>query len=302
MQIFHTLRKTEYETVVALGFFDGVHIGHKAVLDACISSKADGQKSAVFTFERSPHNMLFSEKKPMLVTNEQKFSLFEMCGIDEVYCIDFESVVSLSAEEFVNDILVSKLNAKVVVTGYNYHFGKGGSATASDLKRICSGYGIRVIVVEPVMYKGEAISSTRIRQCIANGDMVDANAMLSYNFSVTGVVNSGNHIGTKLDSPTINQKLSDGVVVPKFGVYASKVMVDSIEYIGATNIGVHPTVGECDPVCETHLLETQLDLYGKNVTTELVKFIRPEQKFESIDALKSQIAMDIAQIKDCMKK
>ena len=302
MQIFDTLRKTEYKRVVALGFFDGVHKGHREVLMRAIESSSDECKSAVFTFKSSPHNIMNSEKKQMLTTNEQKFGLFEECGIDEVYCVDFESVMSLTAEEFVSNILKDMLNAKTVVTGYNYHFGKGGTASTDDLKKLCNYYGIEVITCEPVMYKGEAVSSTRIRQCIANGETEDANAMLSYNFCVDTVVASGNHIGTKIESPTINQKLTDGVIAPRFGVYATKVSVDGNVYVGATNIGTHPTVGECVPVCETHLLDTEIDLYGKKVYTELVKFIREEQKFDSIDELKNQIAKDIDEIRSYFKK
>lgn len=301
MQIFDTLVKTEYETVVALGFFDGVHIGHKAVLDACVERTEPAQKSVVFTFKSSPHNLMSENKKPMLTTNEQKFGLFEKYGVDDVYCVDFMSVMELSKEEFVSKILVDTLNAKAVVTGYNYHFGKGGKGTADDLARLCSDYGVEVIVCDPVVYNGDTVSSTRIRGCIADGEIESANEMLNYSFSVETVVGSGNHIGTKISTPTINQKLTDGVIVPKFGVYASKVTVDDNVYIGATNIGVHPTVGECAPVCETHLLDSTLDLYDKKVKTELLKFIRPEQKFESVDELKFQIAYDIKTIKDYFK-
>ena len=155
----------------------------------------------------------------------------------------------------------------------------------------------------PVTYKGEAVSSTRIRECIQNGEIEDANAMLGYEFAVSGEIKSGNHIGTKISSPTINQPLNPEVITPKFGVYATKVTIDCKTYIGATNIGVHPTVGECSPVCETHLLDfSGGNLYSLDATTRLIHFIRPEQNFSSLSDLKDQIEKDKLQILSYLQK
>lgn len=303
MKVYDAIKKTEYDTVVALGFFDGVHLGHQKVIDTCVCTCDKNTRSVVFTFKESPHNTLCDTKKPLLTTNEQKFDLIEKSGVDEVFCVDFESVMNLSAQQFVKDILCDMLHAKCVVTGFNYRFSKGGAADADELARLCELYGIKAIKCERVLYKNDTISSTRIRQCIANGEIEDANAMLGYNFSVDTKVQNGNHIGTKINSPTINQHLHNQVIVPKFGVYATKVEVDGHCYIGATNIGVHPTVGECSPVCETHLLDFEdSNLYGEKPRTELVKFIRCEQKFDSIEGLISQIKKDVKQIKEYFKK
>lgn len=293
MQIFDTLKQTKYYTSVALGFFDGVHLGHQDVINTAVNASSDLCKATVLTFKDSPTFVLSGNKKTLLTTNEEKFELFEKLGVEYVFCIDFKEVCSMTAEDFVREVLYNTLNAKFVIAGFNYHFGRGGNATADDLISMCRRLRMDSCKRMPVEYKGEAISSTRIRECILNGKIEDANAMLSYNFSITSKVTSGNHIGTTLSTPTINQPLQSGIVVPKFGVYASKVTIGDKVYLGATNIGTHPTVGKCTPLCETHLLNFESgDLYGKTVQTELLHFIRPEKKFESLNELKKQIQKD----------
>lgn len=293
MQIFNTLKQTEYYTSVALGFFDGVHLGHQDVIKTAVNASSDVCKATVLTFNNSPSYILSGNKKPLLTTDEEKFKLFEKLGVEYVYCIDFNEVCSMTAEDFVREVLYDTLNAKFVIAGFNYHFGKGGNADADDLISMCHSLKMDACKRTPVKYKDEPISSTRIRECISNGEIETANAMLSYNFSITSKVTSGNHIGTTLSTPTINQPLKSEIVTPKFGVYASKVTVDDKVYLGATNIGTHPTVGKTEPLCETHLLNFDPgDLYGKNVKTELLHFIRPEKKFDSLDELKNQIQRD----------
>lgn len=303
MQIFDTIKKTEYSTAVALGFFDGVHKGHQDVIKSAVDASSDDCKATVLTFKNSPSSMLSGNVKPLLTTNDEKFEIFEKLGVEYVFCIDFDEIRNMSAQDFVKKILNDILNAKFVIAGFNYHFGKGGTATADDLVTMCQELGIKSQKQMPVEYKSEAISSTRIRQCVASGEIEDANAMLSYNFSVTSNIKSGNHIGTTLSTPTINQPLNCNIVTPKFGVYASKVTVGDKVYLGATNIGTHPTVGECSPLCETHLLDFNSgDLYGKTAKTELLHFIRPEEKFQSIDELKAQIEKDKSDILAYLKR
>ncbi len=302
MQIFDTIRKTEYCTSVALGFFDGVHKGHCDIIKNAVSVSSDICKATVLTFKNSPSSFLSSAKKPLLTTNEEKFELFEKLGVECVFCIDFEEICFMSAQDFVKEVLCNTINAKYVTAGFNYHFGKGGTATADDLIAMCESLFISGYKRESVKYKDKAISSTRIRECIMNGNVEDANAMLGYDFSITSEITSGNHIGTTISTPTINQPLKNDIVKPKFGVYASKVVIDDKTYLGATNIGTHPTVGDCSPVCETHLLDySSGDLYGKKVTTKLLHFVRPEKKFENLDELKLQIEKDKADILTLLK-
>ncbi len=298
MQIFDTIKKTEYNTAVALGFFDGVHRGHQEVIKQCKARKKDDERLTVFTFKNSPSSSFSNSPKPLLSTNEEKFRMFESLGVEVVFCVDFNEVKDLTAESFVYDIIIDKISAKSVTTGFNYHFAKGGTATTDDLKNLCEKRAIPVHICEPMKNDNEVISSTRIRECIKNGDISCANSLLGYNFSVKSTIHSGNHIGTKLESPTINQSLNKALVTPKFGVYATKVTVDNKTYFGASNIGMHPTVGKTTPLCETHLLNYSGDeLYGKSATTELLYFIRAEKKFENTDILKKQIQEDILSIK-----
>lgn len=303
MQVFDTVIKTEYDTCVALGFFDGVHTGHKAVLNSCLQHKKDNEKAVVLTFKQSPSSVVSKQKPGLLTTNEEKIALLEKMGFDAVFMLDFESVMDLDAQQFVADILATKLNAKTVVTGFNYHFGKGGGADADTLKLLCNTHNIDAIKCPPVMYQNDVISSSRIRKCIKNGDIENANKMLSYDFSINAAISSGNHIGTKLNSPTINQVLDNSLVAPKFGVYATKVTVNDKTYIGATNVGTHPTVCECAPVCETHLLDYNgCEIKADKIKTSLLHFVRAEQKFSSLDDLKAQIEKDKKTIKDYFNK
>lgn len=297
MQIFDTLKPTKYYTSVALGFFDGVHKGHRDVITTAVNASSDVCKATVLTFKDSPAYILSGNKKQLLTTNEEKFNLFEKLGVEYVFCIDFNEVCSMTANDFVKEVLYDTLNAKFVIAGFNYHFGKGGNADADDLIAMCHKLKIDSCKRKPVEYQNEPISSTRIRQCITNGQIEDANAMLSYNFSVTSKITSGNHIGTTIKTPTINQPLNTGIVTPKFGVYASRVVIDDRVYLGATNIGTHPTVGDSEPLCETHLLNFESgNLYSRDVKTELLRFIRPEKKFDSLVQLKQQIQKDINDI------
>ncbi len=297
MLLFDTIKKTEYHTSVALGFFDGVHKGHRDVINRAKAFSSPTCPATVLTFINSPATIVSGKEKPLLSTNEQKFELFEKLGVDIVFCIDFNEVRDMTAQEFVRDILYDKLNAKFVTTGFNYHFGKGGASSADDMMSLCKELGIQANKCEPVMCGDAPVSSTRIRECISAGEIESANEMLCYDFAIKSQIVGGNHIGRKLDSPTINQHLTSGIVTPKFGVYATKVTVDGKTYIGATNIGTHPTVGGDTPVCETHLLDFSGEqLYGKTAHTKLLKFIRAEQKFDSIEELKAQIEKDKQQI------
>ncbi len=293
MQIFDNIKKTEYNTVVALGFFDGVHLGHQSVIRACKNYADSKLKTAILTFKNSPAEILSDTKKPLITTIKQKAALFEQAGIDSAYFIDFKDVQNLSGESFVRDILADKLNAKIVVTGFNYHFGKGGKENADDLCKLCEKYAIKTYVCDPVMYDDAPVSSTRIRECIKSGEVDKANSMLGYDFSFEAEIISGNHIGSKINLPTINQPLIPQLVVPKFGVYASLVSINNKTYIGATNIGVHPTVAQTTPLCETHLIDYNgKDLYGASAKIKLLKFIREERKFDSIEQLRIQIEND----------
>ena len=287
-------------TAVALGFFDGVHLGHRAVIKGC---EGMGLDTVALTFDKNPAGVLGRNDPPKLTDNLRKAELLSEIGADDIIFADFESIKDMSAEDFVTEILCKKLNARAVSCGYNYRFGKGGSGDTALLMRLCGKFGIKVNVIDAVTLNGEKISSSRIRELIAGGDTEKASHMLGYPYSIMGDISSGNHIGRMMGFPTVNIPIGEGMVVPRYGVYASKVMIDGVGYIGATNIGVHPTAGINDkPLCETFIIDFGGgDLYGKYAVCELYDHIRPEKRFSSLDELQEQISRDCEKIKDIMK-
>ncbi len=280
-------------TYVALGFFDGVHSGHRAVIGSCIAEKRD-RPCVVLTFRESPAKALGRPAPSLLSTNERKAELLAQIGVDEVIFADFNAVKDLSPQAFVTEILRDKLHAKKVYCGFNYHFGQGGSGDTGRLKELCEEQGIEVEVKEPVSRDGEQASSSLIRRCIADGRIEKANTLLGYHYAIEGAIDSGNHIGSAMGFPTVNIPIAEGLTVPRYGVYASILTIDGRRYRGATNIGVHPTVGAHEaPLCETFLLDFGGgDLYGKKATCELTAFVREERRFGSVDELSAQIKKD----------
>ena len=280
-------------TRVALGFFDGVHRGHRAVIGSCIAEKGSSP-CVVLTFRESPAKALGRPTPTLLTDNEKKAELLAQIGVDEVIFADFNTVKDLSPQAFVTAILRDKLHAEKVTCGFNYHFGQGGAGDTALLTKLCEEQGIAVEVKEPVFCDGEQISSSLIRRCIADGRIEKANNLLGYPYAIEGAIDSGNHIGSAMGFPTVNIPIGEGLTVPRYGVYASAITIDGRRYRGATNIGVHPTVGAHDvPLCETFLLDFGGgDLYGKKATCELTAFVREEKRFASMDELGAQIKKD----------
>lgn len=293
MKIVYDIIPSEHETLTALGFFDGVHLGHKDVICTAVkNAKALGVKSCVLTFSRRPKSILTGEPDMFLTTESEKIRLIESLGVDLLYIVDFAEMMSLSGEEFVKAILVDNLKCKGVVCGFNYHFGKGGKCDSNALAEICNKYNCQTASRKPILYDGECISSSRIRSALQNGDVLTANKMLGHEFGYNLEVIHGRQLGRTIGIPTINQAFPENFCLPKFGVYASAVTIDGEKYRGITNIGVKPTVGSDKPVSETWILDYSGDLYGKLVDIRLLAFIREERKFSSIDELKRQILKD----------
>lgn len=276
---------------VALGFFDGVHIGHRAVISRAVG--VAGTAPAVFTFEKLPRKTAAGE----LLTAAAKESALESLGVEELFAADFEAMRELSPEAFVRQVLRDMLCATAVCCGYNFHFGKDGKGDVALLRQLCAACGIRLIAVEPVMAGGEPVSSSRIRRLIEQGDMQAANRLLGRSLTIDATVVDGQHLGRKLGTPTINQPLPPELVRPRFGVYASAVLIDGEVTYGVTNIGVHPTVGETAPLAETWIPPFSGDLYGRQVPVMPVAFLRPETRFSSVEELRRQILADGAMAK-----
>ena len=284
---------------VALGFFDGVHAGHRAVIAACCEGKAEGVEAVVLTFAESPAAALGFDVPAALTDNAKKAALMADIGADAVIFADFSAIKDMTAEDFARVALCEKLGAVKVTCGYNYRFGKGGSGDTDSLKELCARHGITASVVEPVYIGGEAVSSTRIRGLIAEGDIEGADRLLGWRWGVSGVIEGGNRIGTAMGLPTVNIAIGEGMAIPRLGVYSSVIRLGGREYAGATNIGVHPTVGANSvPLCETFIIGYDgADAYGREAVCELGRFIRPEKRFDSIDELKKQISADIETVK-----
>jgi riboflavin kinase/FMN adenylyltransferase len=297
MKIFESIQSItppEQKTCVALGLFDGLHVGHKAVIGGAVElARSMGRPSAVFTFSLcDEHHPAAKSGSEQLFTRETQAALLETMGVDSMLRPPFADVRELSAKQFIEEILVWKLYAGDVFCGENYRFGKGASGTVEELKRLCEPFGITVHTFPLVTVDGEPVSSTRIRACIASGDMQTAAKLLGRSFAIDFEVIPGRKLGRTLDSPTINQPLPPWFVTPRFGVYASLATVGGKSYPSVSNVGLKPTVGSDHPLSETYIQGFDGDLYGQRVPVEFLEFIRPEVKFGSIDELKAQIHKD----------
>ncbi|MBR4282422.1 MAG: bifunctional riboflavin kinase/FAD synthetase [Clostridia bacterium] len=272
-------------TSVALGTFDGVHKGHQKVISATLNS---GYSPVVFSVNRP-----YSKQNLRLTTDKARENILENMGVDTFAIISFEEIYNLSPLEFGKDILIKRLNAKHISCGFNFRFGKGAEGNVETLKEICNDFGIELTVCEPIIYEGLPISSSRIRLAIENGRVDEADEMLGLPFTYDFVVEGGDRLGRKLGAPTINQYFPEDFVVPKFGVYAAVVEIDSRKYPAVCNVGIRPTINNgTAPRSETFILDFTGDLYGKNVPVSLIKYLRPETKFEGLDALKDAISND----------
>ena len=283
-------------TAVALGLFDGVHLGHRAVIDAALAQRENGLSASVFTFEPECVLRKAGGASGYIYTRtEKEILLWEMLGVDDVVSPPFESFCSLSGEEFAEEILCRQMRAAHVCCGNDFRFGKNASCGAKELIDLGKRCGFEVEVVSPVEYGGSIVSSSRIREVLMSGDIASANALLGFNYFINAEVRDGNHIGRTIDFPTINQDFSVGQLVPRYGVYSTVTNIGGRTLPSVTNVGVKPTIaGVRRPLAETHIIGYSGDLYGKNVDVCFRSFIRPEKRFGSLDELRAQIAQDIS--------
>ena len=290
MQIVHhflnKLQRYPQPVAVALGTFDGVHPGHARVLQQV--QDAPGMIPAVFTFRDIPAAAM-GRHAPRLVTLEEKGRLLEEQGIQTLFLVDFDEIRSMPPEQFVDEVVLEKMHAQKVVCGFNFRFGRDGSGDTQMLKSRCAAAGVPVTVVEPVEVDGEPVSSTRIRACVEEGKMEEAARLLGRRFGYAFEVIHGRQLGRTIGIPTINQRMPDDLICPPFGVYASIVYCAGASYLGVTNIGVKPTVGSDFVTSETWIPSYSGDLYGTYPRVELLSFIRPERRFENLQALQLEI-------------
>lgn len=287
---------TEEKRVIALGFFDGVHIGHAALLRRTKERAAEKNAlPSVLSFDVHPDTLVFNREVPLINSAIGREEIIRrMFGIENVVFIHFNSrVMHMTWREFLDE-LVADLQICHIVVGHDFCFGYRGEGNPERLGEYCREHGLGWDVIPPVTLDGEVVSSTRIRELIREGRIEEANRRLGHPHSLTDTVHSGYHLGRKLDAPTINMFFPDGVVVPRHGVYAARVWLENgSSYIAVTNVGVRPTVSEENRVSvESHLLDYSGNLYGRQARLEFFSFLRPEQKFESFEELSAQIRRD----------
>lgn len=291
MEIITELRRSAHPTSTALGYFDGLHRGHQAVIqEAVANSRENSLVPTVFTLLQSPRTVLRGEESKNIITIEEKISILEKMGIRQVYLIDFNDIKDITADDFVSDILYECFRAKHISCGFNYHFGAGAKGSGEMLEEMCSKFGISVLARPRITFADKPVSSTRIRDCIVHGDIRTANQMLGRKYGFKLCVVHGRRLGRQWGTPTLNQVFPEGLVKPRFGAYVSSVTVDGKEYCGVTNIGIKPTVGSDRVMIETWMPEySGRELYDEGLDIRLIDFIREEKRFESTDELKAEI-------------
>lgn len=278
---------------IALGMFDGVHLGHQAVIKSATDSEF---KSIAITFSSLPF-----KTGGWLMNKEQKEKELKSLGIDEVFFLDFCEVCDMEPDEFLS--YINKLYPiKKLCCGFNYRFGRRAKGDTAFLEKYCNEKGIEFSLCPMITVDDTAVSSSYIRSLISNGDIKKATELMTRPFSFKAKVSHGDQRGRTIGFPTANQVYPEDLVTPKFGVYKTKVLIDGAEYIGVTNIGLRPTYRNDFVSAETFIKDFSDNCYGKEIEIILLDFIRREKKFDSIDALKAAIAKDLSKIKKSCRK
>lgn len=284
------------ETVVTIGTFDGVHIGHQKIIKRLIKTGEQfGLKSVILTFFPHPRMVLQKDSNIKLInTIEERHRILNDLGLDYLLIKEFTQEFSrLSAEDFVKQILVDKLHARKVIIGYDHRFGRNRNADINDLKKFGEAYGFEVEEISAQDIDDVSVSSTKIRTALQEGDIAKANAYLGYSFMLTGVVAKGKGLGRQLNYPTANIQIAeDYKLIPKQGAYIVSSKIDGNTFFGMMNIGTNPTVNGRQQTIEVHFFDFDADIYGETIQIDLLQRIRDEQKFESVEALKTQLSLD----------
>lgn len=290
---------TDLPLACAIGNFDGVHIGHRKLIEAAVGycRAHSGTKCAVFTFESN------TSGAPFIVSHEEKLKIFAECGAEIAVTVPFDEVRGMSCESFVSEILIDMLNVACAFCGFNFRFGKMGAGNGETLAALMESHGRSAAILPPVNLGGEPVSSTRIRVALAEGDMALANSLLGRNFGFVSEVLHGKALGATLGFPTANQRIAHGAAVPRHGVYASLCIIDGKKYPAVSNIGVRPSIdshGETN--CETNIIGFSGDLYGREIAVYPLAFIRPERRFSGVAELTAEVLKNRTQAEEMLKK
>ena len=296
----------EMKRVIALGFFDGVHRGHGELLKKTRQRAEEiGAMPSVLSFDVHPDTLVFKKEVPLINSAIGREDIIRRYyGIDNVVFLHFnQHVMHMPWKEFI-DSLIAELNIAWIVVGHDFCFGYKGEGTAARLREYCEGRGIGCDIIPALAVDGRVVSSTYIRELIADGDIETANRFLGHPHTLSDTVHSGYHLGTDLGAPTINMYFPDGVLVPRHGVYATRVIIeDGSGYIAVTNVGIRPTVSSSGRVSvESHLLDYSGNLYGRQARVEFYAFLRGEVKFGSYEELAAQIKKDAASARAYFEK
>lgn len=282
-------------TAVTIGKFDGLHLGHAALLKEVTAQKLFNRTAVAV-------NLLMDRKEGLIYSETERRRLFEEAGCDVlIEAVLNKELMSIEAEDFVKDYIAEKLGAKIVVTGYDFAFGVGKRGDQKLLRKLGNEYGFTVMCIDRQEFRGERISSTRIRDCLSLGDMDKAKAMLGREYSLEGEVVTGNRLGRTLGMPTANMIWPQDKLVICRGVYLASVNIDDEQYYGIANVGIKPTIeGRKAFGCETNIFDFDKDIYSRYIRVSFLKHLRDEIRFNNIDELKAKMHMDKKTAKDLL--
>lgn len=282
------------ESVVTIGNFDGIHKGHQVLIEKATEyAKKNNVISIVFTFKNHPVNYFKPNSVKNIITNNDKIKILKTMGVDYIINIPFdEYMTKISGDDFVKDILIDKLGAKKIIVGHDFTFARNKEGNIALLQKLSKKYGFLLEIVNPVKIDDIRISSSYIRKLILDGKVEDACKYLGRNYKLSGEVIHSKKLGRTIGFPTANISINENIIIPKVGIYATKVYVNGEIYYGATNVGYNPTVNGKKLSIETNILEFNDDIYGKVITIEFLERIRDEKKFNGIEELKEQLQKD----------
>jgi riboflavin kinase/FMN adenylyltransferase len=297
LNLIHNIQnfQSDHKTVVSVGSFDGVHIGHQKLIEQ-LNSVAEKHNASSVVISFTPHPRIFFNPETelrLLTTDDEKTELLSQTGLEYFILQDFDSDFARQLPETFIKLLTEKLNMKHLFIGYDHHFGKDRSGNFEFIKSLQSKYDFRVHRIDAVTKDGVNISSTLIRRALTNGDILLANSYLGYHYFITGKVVTGNRLGRKLGFPTANISVDNFYkLIPKQGVYVVYTYFDNQKIYGMMNIGFRPTISGKKQIKEVHFFDFQQDIYGKEIKVYFIDRLRDEQKFPSLDALKEQLKND----------
>jgi riboflavin kinase/FMN adenylyltransferase len=296
MQVFNELNINKGLSL-AFGFFDGVHIGHQAVVKSAVDfAKQNNTKSAIITFQNHPCCFFYDLKPQYIIKKTDKVKLLEDLGLDYLYCLSFdEKLASMNAEEYLKNVIIKNFEPTSITTGFNHFFGAKKSGDVNYLKKMQEELNYKYFEVPPMLYNGEIVSSTRIRDDLSLGNIEMANSMLGYEYFLEETIVHGKQIGRQIGFKTANLIYPDNLINVGRGVYKVSVEYNGEMYKGIANYGLRPTVSQNEQCAlEVHILDFDKEIYGEKIKVRFLKKIRDEKKFNSLDELKYQIEKDIS--------